>query len=489
MLHRVCCVVAVGLGITAIASGQDGRSLSAPTPIEIESASAETEGPGAPDVWVCTIPSSFYWGQSGGIHAFSIGTTSANAGNVDLNWVQVGTQHPVIAQNIYRLKDNVMEMVGMSWLKHGFCALQQNLPGCGSCDVIGGCVSFLRPGCADPYSATLNGGTNGLGPRSEVNPTTGAFVWPFSTGSTSTPSVLRSRVQVKNADISPALNPGARWFAEGQYVHPQDAQAGLDNNNASTRELRIADFSFNPNSTVQQLGSTFGMMAAIEVWKALVPAVQLSYVDVPGVGNGRVIVASLAQDNGDGTWDYEYAVFNMNCDRAVGAFTVPADSGLTLTNIGFRDVAYHSGEPYDGTDWPGAHTGDDAAWATTPHAVNPNANAIRWSTMYNFRFTADAAPDPAGGTATLGLFKPGGVGDPDTASAAIVIPLAPACIGDFNGDGSVGGLDLLIILNEFGNGPNGNGNPIGSPAADINGDGVVNGTDLLLLLNNFGDCP
>ncbi len=67
------------------------------------------------------------------------------------------------------------------------------------------------------------------------------------------------------------------------------------------------------------------------------------------------------------------------------------------------------------------------------------------------------------------------------------IPIT-VCTGDLNGDGSVTGLDLLIILNDFGAGPNGNGGPIGNPAADINGDGVVNGVDLLLLLNNFGDC-
>ncbi len=66
---------------------------------------------------------------------------------------------------------------------------------------------------------------------------------------------------------------------------------------------------------------------------------------------------------------------------------------------------------------------------------------------------------------------------------------ATPCPGDINNSGAVDGGDLLILLNDFGNGPNGNGNPIGNPGADLNGDGVVNGTDLLILLNGFGLCP
>ena len=59
-----------------------------------------------------------------------------------------------------------------------------------------------------------------------------------------------------------------------------------------------------------------------------------------------------------------------------------------------------------------------------------------------------------------------------------------------NNDFVVDGADLAIILNDFGNGPNGNGNPIGNPAVDINGDGVVDGADLAIVLNSFATtCP
>ena len=442
----------------------------------------------APDVWVCSLPSTHYWGQTLGVYAFSVGTTSANAGDVNLQWVQNGTQHPVIGQNMYRLKDGVLEQIGMSWLKHGFCALQQNL-GCGVCSQpTGACLSFLRPGCSDPYVATLNGAQNGLGPRSEVNPSSGAFAWPHAIADEN-PGVpgnqfitTSARIQVLEADILPGFNPGARWFVEGQYIHPQDAGANNDNNNVSYREIGIVGFSFVPNTQPANLGGTVGMTSMIEGWASMDPSVLLTTVDVPGTGSGRVFVASKATDNGDGAWTYEYAVYNMNMDRAIGSVSVPAADGLVVSPIGFHDVSYHSGEPYDGTDWPGTHAAGAVTWATTDFATNPNANAVRWGTMYNYRFTSDAAPAAAPVNAILGLFKPAGVVDPDTVAAAVIGPGGAPCPSDLNGDGVVNGGDISSILNTFG--ATGAGLP-----EDLNGDNVVDGGDISFILNAFGACP
>ena len=45
------------------------------------------------------------------------------------------------------------------------------------------------------------------------------------------------------------------------------------------------------------------------------------------------------------------------------------------------------------------------SWSTNSYQVDPDANALRWGTLYNFRFDARACP---GSTAvTLELFKPG----------------------------------------------------------------------------------
>jgi len=61
---------------------------------------------------------------------------------------------------------------------------------------------------------------------------------------------------------------------------------------------------------------------------------------------------------------------------------------------------------YEGTDWPVTITTDSVTWATTPYAQNKNANALRWGTLYNFRFRANRAP--LTGNVTIGLFKSGG---------------------------------------------------------------------------------
>src|SRR5262249_38797591 len=44
-------------------------------------------------------------------------------------------------------------------------------------------------------------------------------------------------------------------------------------------------------------------------------------------------------------------------------------------------------------------------WSTETFAQNQNANAIRWGTLYNFRFDCDQPPQAA--NATIGFFKTG----------------------------------------------------------------------------------
>ena len=55
---------------------------------------------------------------------------------------------------------------------------------------------------------------------------------------------------------------------------------------------------------------------------------------------------------------------------------------------------------------------------------------------------------------------------------------APACPGDFNGDGVRNGADLTTLLSGW-----------GGPGGDINGDGTTNGADLTALLSGWGTCP
>ncbi len=374
----------------------------------------------APDVIVGNISGRVRHGAVGGITAFSVGTTSCNIGTCWLTWVSSTNQHPVIAQNMFRLKNDRFEQIGQSWLKHGFEALSQTF--CSASCMHSGTPERLGVQCSDPYSAATNGVQTQLGPKFEVNGFTGAFPYPPSNQTTG--DAIYKRLQVHNVDLDPAQNAGASYFAEAQYVTPDDAAAGNGGNNASYRPLTVSGTT---SFDITLAGTTVQTKPAIEAWKAANAAVTLTQAQIPG--DGQFYVASLATNLAGPTWHYEFAVHNLDAHQSAGAFSVPIPPGATITNLGFHDVDYHSGEPYSGTDWTATVGGDPptVSWVTTPFATNPNANALRFGTLYNFRF--DANVPPATTSVFLGLFRPGPV---STLAVAAVTPRL--CDGDGNCD-------------------------------------------------------
>lgn len=377
---------------------------------------------------------------TGGIQAYAVGTRSLNIGDEDLEWFASVNRHPVIGQQMYRLKTDFerpvgrLEMVGMSWLKHGFTALAETQFCGGSCTFESGhgSGSYLGMGCADPYTSSLNGQQSRLGPRGQVNAFTGYY--PFdSTHEVGTgDDAIRKRLQVADTDMDPALNTGARYFVEGQYVTYDDATSGNGFNNSSYREV-VVDASRNLEFAADSVNNcpwdlsadtptlTHCMLPAIFAWQAIDPLVEIATVDVPS--EGRFHAARRTFDNGDGTWHYEYAIHNLNSDRSARAFTVDFPAATGITDQGFYAVPHHSGDclemsPPDpgnnacGTaiataDWTiQVDAGAGAiAWFTDEFAVVPEANALRWGTMFNFWFDADRSPSQL--SHTLTLFKPG----------------------------------------------------------------------------------
>lgn len=371
-----------------------------------------------PDVIVGDLPDTNSYGTSAGtgIYAYSIATTSCNIGSANLDWIASSNQHPVIAQDMFRLHDGRFVQIGSSWLKHGFCALQNTglCPGCGGG---GGCLQFLTPGCADPYSAGLNGSQSNLGPRSQVNAYTGFFPFPYAAPPCPpSESNICRRLQVQEDDITTALHPGALFFVSGQYVALDDSIAGNQANNASYRRVNVAQTGTRALSFV---GGTEMMSPPIQAWQDFQPSVNL--VDIQIANEGLFIAGYDVIDNGNGTWNYEYAVYNMYSDRSADSFFVPVPAGATLSNVGFHDVTWHSGEPFSDVDWAVTQqSGVGITWSTDSFATDPNANALRWSMMFNFHFTCDAPP--ADNTASMGLFKPGNVGDPDEMNFTVSAP-------------------------------------------------------------------
>jgi hypothetical protein len=379
-----------------------------------------------PDIIVGDLPSMQQFGAAGNQVGLAMGTTSCNNGDAQVNWNQLpSTDHPAIPQNLYRMSggttnDERFEQIGQSWLKHAFFALQLNQ--CGFGCTPSGTGTRLGVGCSDPYDASKNGDQNDLGSRAWVNPFTGVFPSTAATHTGHSHTATSHLLTVDVNDLTAATNPGATYFAEAQYVTPHEyawcqTHPGQCNmyNNVSYRRYNVSGtgspFSFSP------VGATVRTTPAINAWTGA--TIQTIEPD-PGV-DGRAFLAYKVTGPVAGLYHYEYAIYNQNLDRGIQSFSVPrlpipgingTDAGEQ--NIGFHAPAQHPGFANDGTQgnagysnaaWTFTSGAASLTWNSETFAQNQNANAIRWGTLYNFRF--DTSIPPAASSATVGFFKTG----------------------------------------------------------------------------------
>ena len=182
-------------------------------PAVILSALLVTTAAAQPDVIVGDVTGPCNYTAQSGYDAFSLGTTSCNLGTAPLIWQATTNEHPVMGGTLYRYDPANrcrFTMIGMSWVKHGFGALQQ--------DICGGCQPYpnntaLGINCSDPYGACQNGQQSGLGPRSDINPSTGYFSYPPSNPSWSGNTARRLRVPLADLDTA------STYVCEAQYIH------------------------------------------------------------------------------------------------------------------------------------------------------------------------------------------------------------------------------------------------------------------------------
>lgn len=390
---------------------------------EMPGISPEAGSVPGPDVVVGDLSGLAQFGSSSGTQVgLAVGTDSCNFGVENLHWFQnPDNDHPVIPQNLYRMSggatnDDRFEQIGQSSVKHAFTALTNNLCGLG-CNGVGG--ANLGSGCSDPYGAGLNSGPN-LGSRAWINPFTGAY----PRGDSATPNNTHTghshlgpshRILTEISDLSTTLNPGASYFAESQYVTPHEytwcqthpGQCNM-NNNVSYRKYNVSGtgspFSFS------QAAATVRTKSAIIAWTG---ATIVTFNPDPGV-DGVGAVGYKVTNPSPGVWHYEYAIYNQNLDRGIQSFTMPIGSGVTLSNFGFHAPPQHPGWTADGTAgnagyssaaWNQTQLTGAVMWSSESFAQNPNANAIRWGTMYNVRFDSNRPPQTM--NATIGFFKTG----------------------------------------------------------------------------------
>lgn len=394
-----------------------------------------------PDLIVSDIPAIARLGPVGGIHGYALGYSLCNTGDAPAAYIAGTNQHPIIGFALYRIADGRIDQIGISWMKHAFCALQQS-GHCGVCQPGDTCIA-LGVGCYDTSSALGGSPTSsGAGPRFEVNPVTGEFRYPFSSPGGVSGTAIHKLCQVSASDLAV---PQAQFLFEAQVVEPRDNSAGLSTNNFSYRRAVLqtgtANFLFS--------GPTIRGTPAIHAWRdhglgADQPDPSVLIRTIDGPGDGRFVLASKAVDLGNGLWRYTYAVQNMTSDRAARRFIIPIAAVAPATNPSFRDVAYHSGEPFDLTDWRFISGPSAVQWDNdTTFLQNPDANALRWGSTCSFRF--DFPAPPRIGTATLQMFKPG---TPVFISAAAHAP-APACAADVDNGTGLGGPDGAVTIEDL----------------------------------------
>jgi hypothetical protein len=370
-----------------------------------------------PDITTGNMIGMDQFGSSGSQVGLGISSTACNAGNVAVDFFPLpATNHPVIALNFYRMSggsnnNDRFEQIGHSWVKHTFGSANDDECGFGCAP--GSDDHHLGVGCSDTYAAHQSAIQSDLASRALINPFTGAFQPTANDHTGHVHTGTSHRLLVESSDLNTMLNAGATYYAEVPYISSDEyawcqAHPGQCNmyNNASYCRFNVTgttSFTFVPG------GGVVPMLAAINAW----PGATITPIEPePGV-DGRAFIAYKVTSPSAGLWHYEYAIYNENLDRAIQSFGIPG-CGITVSNLGFHAPPNHPGFPNDGTQggggfsntaWIPNQTFNALTWSTETFAQNQNANAIRWGTLYNFRF--DSNQPPAATNATIGFFKTG----------------------------------------------------------------------------------
>src|SRR5207302_1381136 len=123
------------------------------------------------------------------------------------------------------------------------------------------------------------------------------------------------------------MNVGATYYAEIQYIVPHEytwcaAHPGQCNmyNNASYHQFNVAGTT---SFTFAAVGNLVRAMPAITTWTG---ATINSFEPAPGL-DGIGYIGYKVTNPSAGVWHYEYAIYNMNLDRAIQSFSVPLGCG------------------------------------------------------------------------------------------------------------------------------------------------------------------
>lgn len=332
----------------------------------------------------------------GGTTGLTMTTTSCNDGTENISWLAVMAEdHPGIAMQLYRELDGRFEQIGVSWIVHCFTALPGSA--CDECTLPSD-GTFLPPQCSNTYSTATHADRAHLGPRDEWDPHAGTWECTGSHFAGGEPDCVRRhdgaghdpvehRLIAADADLGLA---GASYFYEACYLVRGDANR---RDNLGSRRCTMLWTGSSWAFQTPAGGNPLVAGPALERWGE-----RRTWVSA-GSGDGDLLLAVETTDLGGGLWRFEYALFNLDCARGVRGFRVPVAPGAP-SGIGF-----HDSDGDASSDWPAEFADDELRWRTAEFAENPEANALDYGLLFNFRF--DVAAPPGETSVTLELFRPG----------------------------------------------------------------------------------
>jgi hypothetical protein len=352
-----------------------------------------------------------------GTSAISMGTTACNAGSAALPWLApMAEEHPVIVFQLYRELDGRFEQIGISDARHGFFALPQSA--CEPCQDPSGDGTLLAPGCSTTNSAATNADQTWLGPRGEINPFLGTWSCEGSHFAGGEPDCVRRhtgeehgpldhRLTARDEDLGVA---GAVYYCEAYYLTAGDVSKG---NNLGSRRCTMQYLTDHWLFTLPA-GNPLEPGPALARWGG-----DATWAEVPGDGN--VLLSVKVSELGGGLYNYEYALFNLDSDRRIRRISIPVGSASIVEHVGFHDP---DGPGDD--DWASSLASGTRTWDTDSLSVDPEANALGFGELFNFRFDADAPPVP--GQASLETWKlgPDNVFTVQTTIPGIVLDVSPS---------------------------------------------------------------
>jgi len=415
-------------------------------------------------------------GRLGDEASFAMRTVICNLGDAPMDWHRnPDPRHPFLVFNMYKLTETRVEQIGQSWVKHGYSASQGG--GCGEACIRFGSTQYLGVGCSDVYGVGTNARQSTFGPRNEINPWTGGYTFEGShldLDSDGPFNPVENILRAHDDDLDPATDPSARYFVELLVITHDDSD---HTNSVGYKEFSIAG---QPGGVWDTDFHEGAASPGNILWEWFGGDFTIFPEDAPEE-DGRSYLKTKVTDNGDGTWHYEYAIYNLDMRRALGSFSLPVPQGVTLSNINFHAPLSH-GEGYSNEPWQVRREGSTLTWSTDDLAENPEANPLRWGTLYNFSFDADAEPEDA--TVELTPWLPGGI------QAYQGTAKAPSGGGDGNplhfkrSDADLSGefslSDAVLIANYLFLGAR---EPACHDAADSDDSGTIDLTDVILPLN------